>query len=116
MTIGAFNAMEFGIVHLVIGQERPRVTWMAWLPTAFAFLAFLGWIFWLFDDVAGRGLGRVRGVLLGGGQFRAEAPDLCSQLVHHLQQRGTRLTARYVHADRVGNHTARSCARFADFP
>src|SRR3954451_24083255 len=107
MTIGAFNAMEFGIVHLVIGQEWPLVTWMAWLPTALAFLAVLGRTVWLFDDVAGRGLGRVRGILFGGSQLGCQARNLRSQVVHHLHQRGARLTTRYVHADRLGNHTAR---------
>jgi hypothetical protein len=42
---------------------------MAWLPAAFTFLAVLGRTFWLFDNIAGRGLGRVRGILFGGGQL-----------------------------------------------
>ena len=45
------------------------MTRMAWLGTTFAFLAVLGLVLGLLDDVAGRRLGRVGGILFGGGEF-----------------------------------------------
>jgi hypothetical protein len=45
VAVRAFDAMKLGVVHLVIGKERPLVTRMAWLPAAFSFLAVLWFVF-----------------------------------------------------------------------
>src|SRR5260370_1003395 len=72
VAVRAFDAMKIGILNLVIGKERPLVTRMAWLPAAFSFLAVLWLVFGLLDDVAGGGLRRVGGVLLGSREFRLQ--------------------------------------------
>ena len=63
VAVRAFDAMKIGVGHLVIGKERPLVPWMAWLPTAFSFLAVLWLVCGFLDDVAGGRLGGVGGIL-----------------------------------------------------
>ena len=72
VAVRAFHAVKLGVINLVIRKHGPLMTRMAWLGTTFAFLAVLGLVLGLLDDVAGRRLGRVGGILFGGGEFRAE--------------------------------------------
>ncbi len=87
-TIGAIvQRVGLEMVDRLGRKQRSGVLFMAGLPAAFALLAVLGGRFGRRDDVAGRRLGRVRGVLLGRGKLLLELVDLVSQRLVFIAQR-----------------------------
>ena len=87
VAIGTLDAVQIGVIDLVVGKEGTLVPWMSWLAAAFPLLGTLG--LGRFDDVAGRRLGGVAGVLLGGGEFRFDLRKPNLKLLHELHHTDT---------------------------
>src|ERR1700686_5023841 len=115
MTIRAFDTVELGIIDLVISKGYPFVARMVRLGAAFSLAALLRLILGLLDDITGRRLGRIGGVLFGGGEFSTELCHFRPELVHQLHQSGASLANRCIHAEMLATQAARSCASFLFF-
>ena len=79
-TVGAtIQGVRLDMLDSLGREDRSQVLWMSWLGAAFSFLSVLGRRPRRLDYIAGGRFGRVRGVLLGFGQFRLQRDNALQQ-------------------------------------